>query len=242
MPVDRSKIGWVRFWSADPPLLLNAQFAEGGPVPVWSTGWAVVQRPRRRSITEWQGTDPLRIDLKLLIDSFQTNEGVETEASCRTLERMSGLDQNDPEPPVLIVNAEGAIPHDYHEASHVRWVIEKLTWGDSLRNYYGNRIRQYVDVTIMQYIADELLEQVSVARKRNSGPSGRRNTGRLPARARNVRKPGASSKRYTVKAGDTLSKIAAAKLGSWKRWKEIAKLNNIRDPRKLRVGQVLRLP
>jgi nucleoid-associated protein YgaU len=43
-------------------------------------------------------------------------------------------------------------------------------------------------------------------------------------------------------AGDTLSEIASRKLGNANRWKEIAKINNIRDPTNIRVGQRLRLP
>jgi nucleoid-associated protein YgaU len=47
---------------------------------------------------------------------------------------------------------------------------------------------------------------------------------------------------YTVKRGDTLSGIAGKVLGNAGRWHDIANLNGIRDPRTLRVGQVLRLP
>lgn len=49
-------------------------------------------------------------------------------------------------------------------------------------------------------------------------------------------------KTYTVKAGDTLSGIAARFYGDANDWHKIAKANNIRDPRKLRIGQVLKLP
>jgi len=47
---------------------------------------------------------------------------------------------------------------------------------------------------------------------------------------------------YTVRQGDSLSKIAKQQLGSARRWKEIAELNNLRDPYKLRLGQKLFLP
>ena len=47
---------------------------------------------------------------------------------------------------------------------------------------------------------------------------------------------------YTMKAGDTLWSIAAKHLGSGQRWKEIVKVNPGLDPRKLRVGQVIKLP
>lgn len=48
---------------------------------------------------------------------------------------------------------------------------------------------------------------------------------------------------YTIKsASDTLWAIASRFLGSGARWKEIASLNNITDPRKIRVGQTIKIP
>ena len=51
--------------------------------------------------------------------------------------------------------------------------------------------------------------------------------------------PSTSGATYTVKSGDTLSKIAAAHGTTWQ---EIARLNKIQDPTKIHVGQVLKLP
>ena len=47
---------------------------------------------------------------------------------------------------------------------------------------------------------------------------------------------------YTVKAGDTISKIARDELGEMARWQEIASLNNISTPFTIFPGQVLQLP
>lgn len=47
---------------------------------------------------------------------------------------------------------------------------------------------------------------------------------------------------YTVKAGDTLSMIARNVLRDVNRWPEIARLNALRSPYTIRVGQVLTLP
>lgn len=54
--------------------------------------------------------------------------------------------------------------------------------------------------------------------------------------------PSAPGGTYTVKAGDTLGKIAAKHLGSAARWKELEALNPGLDARKLRIGQPLKLP
>ena len=47
---------------------------------------------------------------------------------------------------------------------------------------------------------------------------------------------------YTVKPGDTLSKIATSKLGSAGKWRVIAELNGIVNPARIRPGQRLQLP
>ena len=48
---------------------------------------------------------------------------------------------------------------------------------------------------------------------------------------------------YTVKAGDSLSAIAARLLGDPMRWKEIFNINpDIADPNVIRIGQVIKIP
>ena len=47
---------------------------------------------------------------------------------------------------------------------------------------------------------------------------------------------------HTVVSGDTLSKIAVARLGNAKRWPALAKANTLTSPYTLRIGQILQLP
>lgn len=47
---------------------------------------------------------------------------------------------------------------------------------------------------------------------------------------------------YTVKSGDTLGSISQKFYNNSTRWREIAKANNITDPSKLRIGEVLVIP
>ena len=56
--------------------------------------------------------------------------------------------------------------------------------------------------------------------------------------------PAAAAKTYTVKAGDTLSAIAKAQLGSAGDYMKIFEANKdqLSDPDKIKPGQVLRIP
>ena len=49
-------------------------------------------------------------------------------------------------------------------------------------------------------------------------------------------------KTYVVKDGETLGEIASRELGSYRKWREIASLNNITDPSRIMPGRMLRLP
>ncbi|PEJ57395.1 hypothetical protein CN692_13355 [Bacillus sp. AFS002410] len=49
-------------------------------------------------------------------------------------------------------------------------------------------------------------------------------------------------KTYTVKKGDTLWDLARKYYGDPYKWKSIASLNGVKNPRKLQIGKVLRLP
>lgn len=55
-------------------------------------------------------------------------------------------------------------------------------------------------------------------------------------------KPSKQVTSYLVKKGDTLWDLADKKLGDGSRWREIAKLNGVKDPRKLQIGTKLKLP
>lgn len=50
------------------------------------------------------------------------------------------------------------------------------------------------------------------------------------------------SKTHIIKQGDTLWALAQNYLGSGTRWREIASANGIADPRKLQIGQEVKIP
>lgn len=240
---DPVKPGSVRIHSDDPDLTVHELLGPKKPRVVSPYGgWQVTARPRRIGLTDWVGRDPLKVNFDIMIESrdrrreFSEREGVRVEKACRALERMAGLDADDPEPPILKVDGGGAIPHDYHDASHVRWVIETLEWDEDAeeRNDYGNRTRALANIVVMQYVEEERLSRLSAAHERRRRKKDRTKSKRS--------KKGAKKKEYVVKSGDTLAEIAARELGNYRRWTEIAQKNGIRDPRSLRVGQRLKLP
>lgn len=52
----------------------------------------------------------------------------------------------------------------------------------------------------------------------------------------------AEERSYVVQKGDTLGSIAAAELGSAKKWKLIARANDFDDPNELEIGRRIRIP
>jgi LysM repeat protein len=113
------------------------------------------------------------------------------------------------------VRISGGTPGDA-----IKWVIEDIEWGDNViyRSFGGNppvRYRQDAVVHLLQFIEP-------------AGPFA----GSAPPRVRY----------YIVKKGDTLPKIAVKMYGDRGKWKVIAKANNLRDSKNLKVGRRLIIP
>jgi nucleoid-associated protein YgaU len=174
--------------------------------------------------------------------------GHSIESQLADLESLAFPSGSDSAPPQIKIQAAGgAVPHQGRD-----WVIDSLTWGDALMNDNGDRVRQEVTLALLEYIPEERITAL---------PASPANREREAANAKNT-KPGAGPKRTTVTAptrgrgigavlrgsqlaqgpGEDLLSIAARELGDAERWREIADLNGIRDPRSITLGQVVRLP
>lgn len=205
-------------------------------------GWEEIERPGRTTAIHWKGLPARRLALPLLFDNFAEGESIETDI--RALERLASP-RDGGEPPSVKVSGKGGVVPPFYEGKS--WVVDALSWGDALMNLHGNRIRQAVTVTLLEAVAAEV---ISPAKKRKS-KHARKSGGN--------RKRGAKDKRYVAKAGkwrlgpaavaiathfdgEDLMAIAARELGDPGRWREIADLNGIRDPRAVKLGQVLRMP
>jgi hypothetical protein len=155
------------------------------------------------------------MDVPILFDGWQDEEGCEIDIG--RLERMALPPQPHSEPPVIRVS--GGTPGD-----DINWVINDLQWGDNViwDTIHGVLVRLRADcvVKLLQHI-----EVQAVAARGQSPGSG-------------IGHP----RFYVVKKGDTLGSIAVKMYADRKKWKLIARANNIHDPKSIHVGQRLRIP
>jgi hypothetical protein len=182
-------------------------------------GWDIVTRPRKVGLTQWNGREPFQMDIPILFDGFHGDNGQEIEIS--KLSRMA-LPGGDDEPPIVKIKGPG-VP----DPGPDNWVIRDISWGTQKVMWAYNdagvmtRMRQDAVVHVMEHVAPDRAAFAKLASKGNQG---------------------AWPKHYTVKKGDTLSKIAAKFYKNSKKWKKIADANNIRDPKSLKVGRRLVIP
>lgn len=240
-------LGWIAIWSDDPAIELVARLGPDRPnVSAGYGGWDEVARPRRTTVTTWTGQPARRMSVGILIDNFVAGRSVETEI--RRLERMA-LPRPGGQPPVVQVDAKGGhLPYQGRA-----WVIDGIEWGDASMNQNGNRVRQAATVTLLEYVADDLIRartRQSPAQRRRAAKSrqtghGRKKNARDKRRAVGPSRKNVRSRSRTTTAvydGEDLASVAARELGDARRWRDIADLNGIRDPRAITTGQTLRLP
>lgn len=255
-------LGWVRIRSVDPPLTITARLSADRPNidQGHGGGWTEVARPRRSTLSIWNGQPAYRMSLPILLDRFRDQLSVEREIAW--LVRLASPSAADGQPARVRITAKGAAVPGQSRT----WVIDGLTWGDAAMTKNGNRSRQQVTLSLLEYIADVRVDSAALrqrqkaagpktsqgaAQKRviaahgrltthpTTAPSSRTSPSGLSATAALSGSPPPTTPFGT---GDDLLSIAARELGDANRWVEIAQLNGIRDPRSIVPGQVIRLP
>lgn len=213
------KAAYVTITSANPRLTVSAILDSNQPKMSGFGGWTVIARPRRVGLVDWTGVEPYRLMFGLMLDEWGDGPA-DVEQECLNIERMARPGPQNQRPPTLTIT-EGELPH-----MNLTYVIESLDWGDCIRQREtGKRLRAVCGLTLLSL--------------NDAAPSSPAAAARASAASRGgVAHP----LRYTVKKGDTLSSIAAANYGSASQWHQIAAANNIRDPKALKIGQVLKLP
>lgn len=235
------KPGEFMLQSFSPDFLFIAEFGDAAPLPDPASyqGWTVTGIPKRMGLTEWAGRSPMQIPVDFIIDRLEEGDGVYVQDMRDTLDKIVATASRDDEPPVCIFESGGLMPHDYTHAQHVRWVVSDLSWDKDLTVNSARSLRPLRvggTMTLLQYNHDDNIDSYEGPAKKN-----RNKNKSSKGKGKDTR---GKSKRgvYEVKHGDSLTKIAAHELGDSKRWKEIADLNNIRNPRDIKQGQVLKMP
>lgn len=224
-------LGWICLQAeSDENLSVLVELGDQAPDPTAGYGgWDEIDRQRDKALSRWTGFKALALDVDLWIDGYETRTPVDSIID--TLEALAGRGRKRTggEPPKLIVDTAGLMRHDVTVFPNVRWVIVDLQWSqsedESIVGDDGTRLRACCTIT--------LREHVDAARLQDRA---------LQSRLAHADKSFVASKRYTVKAGDTLISIARKRLGDPGRWLQLAEINGIRDPTAVKPGASIRLP
>lgn len=121
-------------------------------------GWDTEERPSNVSITEWNGADPIRMDLPLLFDGYSTDSPVDQDYS-RIL-RLGRKRDGTERPPIFRVS--GPIPF-----SGERFVVENTPdFADTIKNDAGQLLRFSVVLPLLEYVSAERVKFTKKARYR----------------------------------------------------------------------------
>lgn len=127
-----------------------------------------------------------------------------------------------------ICASRAAVGVSYGEMARHKWVLKEVTGQVTDRAEFTNApTHAEVDLTFVVAVQEYLTATSRVTAARSNTPASN--------------KPAPTAKAYTVRAGDTLSSIAARVYGNANRMDELARKNGIRNPNSIRVGQVLKL-
>lgn len=188
-----------------------------------TSGWTTVDRPKDVAITKWVGSQPLKIDVPILLDGWHKREPINKKLS--QLHDLVRDPKGDRRPPTFV--ALGPIPFSGH-----RFTLEQIEYGDDvIRGTLETKkaqtlFRQDLTLHLMQYVPGDRIKFKK--RHRHHHHHGHR---------------------HKPKAGDTSLKIANeffdddedATVEDIAR--EIAALNGVRGIRtQLDPNRVLRLP
>ncbi len=211
----------------------TTRFELGPDVPTPSGGtanWEQIKRPRRRALTDFEGEDPLRLKFDLWLNEWPDGD---VEPLIRRVMAWAARTDLPYQPTTL--KLAGPLP--YVDLTYVLETVEhtdKVAFRDD-----GRRCRQQLKLTLLEYVpafASLLTPKPPVEAAQQRAQAKSQKSALLD------RQQQPQQKTYTVKRGDSLWGIAAALLGAGSKYQLIASENNIRDPKSLKPGQVLRIP
>lgn len=152
MPLDASK--YYQFRATNGASVLCRRGSEAPKLISGGARYDVVNRARRKSTVQWNGDDPYRMDVSILLDGWMSNTSVESD--------VSKINQMMQSPGALIapvqVYVDGGVP-----VKGAKWVVENIDWGDMViwtTDHSGNgyRLRQDAVVHLLQFVEASVLQ------------------------------------------------------------------------------------
>lgn len=183
-------------------------------------GHPLAARPKKAALTVFEGRQPFSLEGQFYLwengQSVQKARGI---LEALAISPFKGY-KTRPEPPRCSITARPNLLPPMPNVGKFWW-IEDIKWEDEYRLHDWTLTFNVFALTLLEALNDETLQEEETA----AGATSTR-------------------RRYYVKSGDTLHSIAARELHNADRWKEIAKLNNIRSDGQLaqKVGEEIRLP
>jgi hypothetical protein len=167
-----------------------------------------------KSITDRASSPPFMQDVPVFLDGYAKGNSVQGQ-----LDKLMSLGGEDG----AVFRAFGPI-----HRSGIRYVYGgEPEFGETIRDNDGTLLRQRLTLRLMEYVPPDVVRLRRKRKKKKPSTGGTSFPGN----------------RYTTKSGDTLVKIAAKLYGDWRRWRQIAQKNGLRDPNKsLKPGTTLKLP
>lgn len=197
-----------------------------GPGPIKIVGgfggWEEVEIPGQEAVTDFNSGENLKLAINLMLDGHDKNDSQDGKYE-RLLRLGRDFDEGRESPVIQIFGA--AMPP---ATSGRHYIITNLSSDDDdnvILSSGAKRTRQPVLVEVSEFTGGRRLRFLPKKKKK-------------PATGGTQVPPS----HYTVKEDDTLFSIALKFYGDRNQWKEIADINNIRDPRKLKVGTKIKLP
>lgn len=187
-----------------------------------SSTWQDFKKPGKNPELQYLGGARKKLSMELFFDTYESKTDVrkETGKIGRLLIPTTLQGNHGKRPPKIQLSWGRADPDSYFGIFPMVWVLEKVTQKFSLFLEDGTPVRATLTVSFKEFIIPK--KEIKRKQARSSYPM----------------------QTYTVKAGDTLNNIAAARWKDPAKWRLIAEHENnkIDNPRILKPGTTLFIP
>lgn len=185
-----------------------------------ANSWEEQARERQKPELQFTAQALRKVTMELFLDTYERNEDVRAHTGKLSNLMMVTTDDgnNGKRPPKIKLSWGTADPNAHNSIFPFTCVLESLKQQFTLFTGDGKPVRAKLGASFKEYIlpADQLNQQP----QRNSFPV----------------------QTYTIRAGDTLSGIAAAVWKDPLKWRLLADANRIRNPRRIVPGETLVVP